>query len=355
MKEYRNIFVNALVNLGDVVLTTGAIALLKKAFPKAKITIMVKPAVKQAVMNNPVIDSVIVLDYRSKENAWKKMWQTAQQLKKRQFDLAISFDRKLRPALLCWLARIPVRVGPDKVFDDKTSYVTWLYTHTVHISYALDERLQRDTYQEIVRQFTGIQGDCLPVMANIEERNERKAGELLAGLPRAEKKIALCVKGTFGLKTWPKVYFAVLVHELSKRYQASFFVVGAPGDKPYAQEVISFLDVYCGRSMGVANYCGATTLPDLAAVIKKSDLFVTVDTGAAHVAATTGTPMVVMYGCTHPNRWHPAGEKVRVLTSGEECCPCTCREEECPFQPKPKCLWNVTPGMVLRECVDLLG
>ena len=49
MKQYKNILVNALVNLGDVVLTTGAIALLKKAYPEARITMLVKPVVRQAV------------------------------------------------------------------------------------------------------------------------------------------------------------------------------------------------------------------------------------------------------------------------------------------------------------------
>ena len=354
MKQYHNILINALVNLGDVVLTTSAIALLRKAYPKARITMLVKPAVKQAVMNNPVVDAVISFDYRSKENAWQKMWQMVQHLKAQNFDLAVSFDRKLRPALLCWLARIPVRVGPDKVFDDNRSRVTWLYTHTIRISHDLNKTLQRETYQEIVRRFTGLRDHAMPVMANIEERNEKKAQKILAGLPRAEKHIALCVKGTFALKTWPKEYFAAVVKGISGKYSASYFIVGAPGDKPYAQEVIAEIDRACGRPVGVANCCGATTLPDLAAVIRASDLFITVDTGATHVAATTGTPMVVMYGCTHPDRWHPASESAHALTSGEPCCPCTCRPEECPSSPRPDCLWHVTPEMVLKECFALL-
>lgn len=43
MKQYQNILVNALVNLGDVVLTTSAVALLRQAYPGAKITMLVKP------------------------------------------------------------------------------------------------------------------------------------------------------------------------------------------------------------------------------------------------------------------------------------------------------------------------
>ena len=67
-KQYKNILVNSLVNLGDVVLTTSAIALLKQAYPQAKITMLVRPVVREAVENNPVIDEVLIFDYKSKEN-----------------------------------------------------------------------------------------------------------------------------------------------------------------------------------------------------------------------------------------------------------------------------------------------
>ena len=99
MKQYKNILVNALVNLGDVVLTTSAIALLRKAYPEAKITMMVKPVVRQAVENNPLIDDVIVFQYKAKGNSFGKMLGMVKDIKRRHFDLSVSFDRKLRPAL----------------------------------------------------------------------------------------------------------------------------------------------------------------------------------------------------------------------------------------------------------------
>lgn len=348
MKTYKNILVNALVNLGDVVLTTSAIALLKKAYPEAKITMLVKPVVREAVENNPVIDEVIVFRYKAKENSLGKMWEMVKDLKRRHFDLAISFDRKLRPALLCWLAGIPTRVGPSKVFDDKPSKVTWLYTDVVEIRHDLENTLQAETYQAIVRGFTGQTEHAEPVFARITPENERTAQELLQRLPQAEKKIALCVKGTFPLKTWPKEYFAEVVKQLAARYDAAFFVVGAPNDRDYADEVIQ------GMEPVVLNFCGETSLTDLAALIGAADLLVTVDTGATHIAATTGVPMVTMYGCTSPNRWHPINKQARVLTTDEQCCPCNVKVEECPTSPQPRCLWNIQPGLVLQECEILL-
>ena len=51
MKQYKNILVNSLVNLGDVVLTTSALVLLRQAYPSAKITMMVRPVVREAEEN----------------------------------------------------------------------------------------------------------------------------------------------------------------------------------------------------------------------------------------------------------------------------------------------------------------
>ncbi len=350
MKQYKNILVNALVNLGDVVLTTSAIALLKKAYPEAKITMLVKPVVRQAVENNPLIDEVIVFQYKAKGNSLGKMLDMVKDIKKHHFDLSISLDRKLRPALLCWLAGIPVRVGPDKVFDDKPSKVTWLYTHVMHIKHDLNTTLQAETYQTIVREFTGIKEHAEPVFARITQEAEAKAEELLARLPKAEKHIALCVKGTFALKTWPKEYFIEVVKKLAERYNAAFFIVGAPNDREYADEVIAGMN-----QQSVMNFCGETNLVDLAALIRKADLLITVDTGATHIAATTGVKMITMYGCTSPDRWHPINKNAHVLTSREACCPCSVREDECPSNPRPKCLWNIQPENVLDLCYEILG
>lgn len=348
MREYKNILVYALVNLGDVVLSTSAIALLKMAYPQARITMMVRPVVRQAVENNPVVDDVLIFDYRAKQNSFSQMLAMIKDLRKRKFDLAISFDRKLRPALLCVLAGIPVRVGPERVFDDKPSRVTWLYTHTIPITHDLENTLQAETYQEIVRGFTGIQEHAEPVFAHIEEKNYRKASELLSRLPDADKKIALCIKGTFELKTWPKEYFTRLIHELASCCSPAFFIVGAPNDREYADELIA------GSSISILNFCGETDLVDLAAIFRQTDLFVTVDTGATHIAATTGIPMVTMYGCTSPKRWHPINPKARVLTTEEPCCPCKCSPQECPSAPKPKCLWGLEVGRVLAICEEIL-
>ena len=347
MREYRNILVYAMVNLGDVILTTSAIALLKKAYPQARITMLSRPIVREVIEHNPVIDDVILFDYKAKQNSMKQMWSMVQELRRRKFDLAISFDRKLRPALLCLLAGVPVRVGPSRVFDSKPSRVTWLYTHTVPITYDLDETLQAETYQEIIRGFTGAVGHEHPVLPTPTEAQRAKAESFLSSAA-GKRKIGLCVKGTFGLKTWPKEYFAEVVRALNLRYDAAFYVTGAPGDYAYAEDVISAIGI------PVENLCGKTNLMELAALYGQLDLLISVDTGGAHIAAVTGVPLVVMFGCTSPRRWHPISDNAAALTSHEPCCPCSYRETDCPSYPQPNCLYHVTPDVVLAECIRFL-
>lgn len=349
MQQYKNILVHSMVNLGDVLLSTSAVALLRQIYPDAKITMMVKPAVAQVVVNNPVIDDVIIYDYKAKNRSLKSILIMVKELRQRKFDLSISFDRKLRPALLTWFAGIPLRVGPDRVFDDKPSWVTKLYTHIIPITHDIINTLQVETYQAIVRGFTKSNGSAKPVMARIMPEHEQKAEELLQSLPviaRGTKqslyRIALCVKGTFSLKDWPKERFAQLIDELSVQYEATFFIIGAPEDRKYADQVIDL------TKTPVANFCGQTNLLEVAAVLKKADLFITVDTGAAHIAATVGVPMVVIYGCTSPKRWQPISEEVVVLSSQESCCPCSIAADACP---EHMCMNRIRVDMV-REAVE---
>lgn len=343
--KYKNILVNMLVNLGDVILTTSALDLLKKNFPDVKITALVKPVVKDALIDNPVVDDVIIFDYKSKVSTFKQTREMISEIRKRKFDLSISFDRKLRPALITFMSGIPKRVGPSKVFDDNKSRVTIFYTDVVKITHDLNKTLQAETYQEIVRKFFNIEGHGTP---RFPKTFSPKANELLSNLAPNKLKIALCVKGTFPLKTWSKEYFAEVVDALSIRYDAEFFIVGASDDKAYADEVIAAMKV------DVKNFCGETSLTDLAEIFRKTDLFITVDTGSAHIAATTKVKMITIFGCTPVERWRPINPNAISLTSNEPCCPCKVQPEKCPSYPAPNCLYNVKPETVINAAIELL-
>lgn len=343
---YKNILINALVNLGDVVLTTAALDLIKQNFPDTKITMLVKGVVKDSVIDNPVVDEVIAFEYNARKSSFGKTYNIIKEIRRRNFDLAISFDRKLRPALITFAAGIPRRVCPTKIFEQNKSRVPLLYTDVVEMDYDLFSKPQAENFQEIVRRFFKIEGHGKPQFPTKFSSNVEK---LLSQIPVDKIKIALCVKGTFPLKTYPKEYFAEVVNSLRQKYNAAFFIIGAPNDKNYADEVIAEI------GGNVLNFCGETSLPDLAEIFRRADLFITVDTGAMHIAATTKIKTVAFFGCSPIIRYSPINENSVVLSSNEPCCPCHIREKECPSYPKSNCLYNVKPSEIINAAIKFLG
>lgn len=346
----KRILIHALVNLGDVVLSTSAIALLKKVCPTANITMMVRDFAKEIVINNPSIDDYIIFDYKSKHNSYRNMWKMIKQIRGGNYDVCISFDRKLRPAILTFLAGIPQRVVPEMILDDKPSKVVRLYNQIVPMDKGgLHSQSQAENFQTVIRKWLNLEDiHAKPIIGVPTENNNKKANDLLERLHPQKKHIALCVKGSFPLKTWPKEYFVKLMSKLQGRYDADFFIIGTPGDREYANEVIS------DATVEVHNFCGNTSLMDLVELFRKTFLFVTVDTGSLHIAATTDVPIVAMYGCGPATRWPPLTENSRVVTTHEDCSPCHIPAEACPTNPRPKCQWNITPEMVMRACEELV-
>ena len=345
----KRILIHALVNLGDVVLATSAAALLKKICPAVHITMMVRGFAEEIVMNNPVIDDYIIFEYRSKQKSYSAMWNMVKDLRQRKFDVCISLDRKLRPALLALLAGIPERVVPERIFDDKPSNVVRLYNRVVPMPRSFLHRPQAENFQEVIRGWLEIHDmHAKPVVGVTTDKNRENAELLIGKLQNNKKHIALCVKGTFPLKTWPKEYFVELMDKLQQRYEADFFIIGSAGDRKYADEVIEAAHV------SVQNFCGETSLMDLVELFNRAFLFVSVDTGSLHIASTTNVPIVAMYGCGPADRWPPMTDKSRIVTTHEECSPCHIPADACPSNPRPKCQWNITPELVMKTCEDLV-
>lgn len=345
----KKILLHALVNLGDVVLSTSAAALLKKICPTVKITMMVRPFAKEIVINNPVIDDVIIFDYRAKGKSFRTMWEMVKRIRKEKFDACISLDRKLRPAILTYLAHISERVTADKIFDSKPSHIVHMYTDVVPMSTDYERQPQAENFQTIIREWLHLNDiHAKPVIGIPTADNHQHVDSLMKCLSSGKKHIALCVKGSFPLKTWPKEHFVELIKKLHHRYDADFFIIGASSDKDYADEVIGLCPVE------LHNFCGLTSLMDLAELFKRTHLFVSVDTGSLHIASTTSVPIVAMYGCGPSDRWPPLTENCRIVTTKEECSPCHIPADACPTNPRPKCQWNITPEMVFKACQELL-
>jgi ADP-heptose:LPS heptosyltransferase len=91
LKIYKNILVTALRKIGDTVIATAGINLLKQYYPECKLTVLVTPLAKEIVENHPLVDEVMIYDYKGKAK-WKEIWHLASDIRSRHFDLYLSLD-----------------------------------------------------------------------------------------------------------------------------------------------------------------------------------------------------------------------------------------------------------------------
>lgn len=346
---FQNILVTCMVNLGDVVLSTGCAQLLKELYPGARVTYMVKNSIGPILENHPYIDEVIMPDYQAKKKSFRQMLALISAVRQRQFDLCVSLDRKSRPALVALLAGIPTRIIGDRLFDVKPSFVTKFYTRVIHTPDDFRNTHQAAIFQAVITGFVGIEHDLVrPCIGGLRDADKKNADNLYQAIPTANKKLAVCIRGTFHLKNWPLDKFAIVLNQLRRQYDVSFVLIGVEDDYCDSEKLIALLD----EPDNTANFCGKTDLKSLAGLLALVDGFLTVDTGAMHIAAAVNTPIVGIFRCISAKRWSPLCDENEVLTVQLSECPKEGPPEVCP---EKNCLETLSAEAVTAAAQKILG
>lgn len=146
-------------------------------------------------------------------------------------------------------------------------------------------------------------------------------------------------------RRWPAAYFAALADELVRELDATIVFTGGPDEEPIVQEVV---DEMTARSLNLA---GKTELGGLAAIMSKLDLFISNDTGPAHLADALDTTSITIFGPSEPRRWAALDRaKHSIIQQPVNCSPCTYRD--CPIDHR--CLRWISPQIVSAAAQALL-
>lgn len=342
--QYKNILILNLRKIGDTIMATSSAYLLKKAYPEAKITMLVKPLTKSIVENNPVIDEVLLYDYSHKAK-WNDIKKSVDELKSKNFDLAVIIDNKPRSAMLSYLAKIPKRIGFEKI-TLRNIYLKLFYTDIYKIDYDFINTQQVKNHEIFINRITGRFDKAKMVMPNISNESQLKVSSLLDNLSKNRLNVALCIRSGIKFKDWSQENFIKVLNFLNQKYELNFYVVGSANNYDYAQ---SFIEK---SNIDIVNFCGKTNLPELGYLLKQSDLLLSVDTGTAHIAAAQETDTIVIFAGTSHKHWAPYGDKVKVVYPKLSCYPCSDKErKQCKSY---LCLENIDINNVIEFCEDII-
>ena len=336
--------------IGDVVFTTPIPRALKRVFPAARITYLVEPAAAAVVRGNPHLDEIVVAPRGTGLGRIAGDLRLARQLRKARYDLVIDLHGGPRSAWLALASGASQRIG--YVIQGRT----WMYTRAVARPRALRQRHSVVNQWDLLEAIDGWPaGGPDPARDAVEMAPDPAAAARIdarlryAGITADHELIVAHVSAGNPFRRWPEPSFAALVAGLAGQSPRRRLVLSSgPSDREAAGRITAAARHALGAAADRVVAFGEFDLAELRALIERSRLFVGGDTGPLHIAATTATPIVGIYGPTEAVRsapWrHPGAPTESVEVSGLPCRPCDQRVcEPGDF----RCLTTLRPEDVL--------
>lgn len=356
-------------HLGDLVLTTPIFDALKQNAPNAHITMMVGPWSSEIVARHPGIDRLLTCPFpgflRTPQKAlapYILLFSVAKQLRRGHYDLAIN----LRPdfwwgAALLYLARIPCRIGyalePGKPFLTHAEHLQQPEHATISNLRLASTALQASGYPPLAEPYTPERYPLqfIPTAAEYQWVTDRLAHEGTG----AGTSIVVIHPGTgAAVKLWRTRGWATCADALTESLTTSapvrIILTGSKNEQPMLEEI--------ARGMqSPAVLVTDATIGQLAALLGRALLVLSVDSGPLHLAVAQGTPTVQLFGPTDPRIFGPWGIHERhIVLASRQRCP-TCPAIPCgrlDFSPQEladhPCVRLITEQQVL-EAVDKLA
>jgi heptosyltransferase-2 len=351
-QKIRKILIIRYDFVGDTILTIPFIKNLKQNLSEAKIDVLVSQISGQLLCGNPDVNKIFYFSRSSfhkyenveavskKNEVYSSILGCAKALRKEKYDLIFVLKRSFSSAILAFLIGAKYRVGFS------TQFRTFMLTQGVKYTRELHEV---ENFLNCLRVI-GIKPELyLPLIYPTKEETLRANG-FLVRLNGSKPKVLIHATSAHPYKMWPKRYFAALIDNLYKNYDAQFVFTGAKFDKSIYEEILKQC-VYRNKIKYI-NLCGFTNLRECYAIYQGLDLAVCVDTGNSHLAACAGIPTYVLYGPTSSERWLPVGKNVVPVTL-KQLLPCQ------PCEVKVKCshlscMKILTPEFVFGKLQEVL-
>jgi heptosyltransferase-3 len=368
-KNVKKILVIKFRHIGDVLLTIPAIKALKETFPDASISVIVNSGTEDVLTGIPFINEVMVFD-RSVKNMhpgkrYMKELVLLKKIRSKGFDMTVALTKGDRAAIMSFLsgARYRLAANPGKKGIIGKRY---LYTHLARIDKQKHMVLQN---LDVVGYF-GITTDNKEIDFFIPRDEEFKVKKIFKqyNIKKNDHVVHVHTTSRWLFKCWKDEYIAEVVNWLINN-GLKVVVTSAPDDKELkkAKKILSLVgdrpacpESVVGDSMAepvnlgqsLLDLCGKTSIKELAAISKASDLFIGIDSAPMHIAAAVGTPVIALFGPTEESLWGPFGSEHIVISKNLSCKPC--KKGMCDGIPLRECMTAIKPDDVKKAISRVL-
>jgi predicted lipopolysaccharide heptosyltransferase III len=299
-----NVLLIQLKRIGDLILTTPAIAALRERFPDASISLVVSSAVKELLPAVTGIDKVF--EVRGKTD--DALDWIALSLGK--FDYCLDFTRNDRSSFLTFLSGARKRITSDHP-QLRTKLRARSYNEFVEAPVGF---LHTVDYHLALLKPLGIENASRAIRLELPEETLAMASTLLSEAGVNEDFVCFHPGSARAEKFWEASRWAEAIDHCAHETGMKCILTGGRS----AIEQGQIAAIKAAAASKPIDLSGKTKLLTLAALVRQARLLVTVDSAPMHFAAAWDTPQVVLFGPTNPFHWHPRSEVATVLLGGHE-------------------------------------
>ena len=322
--------------VGDAIMALPALRAVRRRFPDAEITILARPYVADIYRDQEICDQLIAYDSQTTHAGILGRERLAAELRTQKFDLALLLQNAFDAAWLAWRAGIPERIGYAR--DGRG----FLLTKPIPVPKTGEiPAHEKFYYLELLRRAGWIASlpDESHIVLNVSKASRCRAEEFLAksGARPNSLRIAIGAGASYGsAKCWPPSRFAEVANRLQSEIEADVILFGTAAEAAVTHAISS------GLRRPAIDLTEKTSIADLPALLSLCHLFIGNDSGAMHVAAGVGLPVVAVFGPTDPYGTAPVTPRHTIVQQRPYCSPCFLRH--CPTDHS--CMSVITPEMV---------
>lgn len=295
----RSLCILRLSAIGDCCHALALITVIRRAWPETRITWIVGKLEASLFANLPGVE-IIPFDKSKGWRGYRELWQT---LRGRRFDALLHLQAALRASIATLGIRARVKLGFDRA---RANDGQWLFTN--HAVPSPDSPHVLDGFLAFAREL-GITDLTPDWQLPIDPRDRAWAKETLQGRPT----LLICAAASKAFKNWTAEGYAALADHAAERGM-QVYLCGGPAQ--LERQLAHDIQARCRHKPG--NLVGETRLPQLLALIAEASLVLAPDTGPAHMATITGTPVIGLYAHHNPARTGPYHARDRVVSIYKE-------------------------------------
>ncbi|MFP4082067.1 MAG: glycosyltransferase family 9 protein [Candidatus Aminicenantes bacterium] len=334
----KKILLIRLRRIGDIILTTPALSVLRENFPDAHLSYVVESPYQDLVRNHPDLDQTVVIPEKTGSRDFLRL---IRYLRKEKYDVVLDFHCGPRASLITFLSGAKTKIGY------KIKYRNFVYDAILPRSPQNGYYHSVESHLNLVKAL-GASVKTLPPLSLPRAKKEEK--EKIKKIREQNslvgcKVVVLHISAGNEFRSWGVGNLVGLAKLLSRHRDVKIVLIGAEEDRKAEQEILR------ENPAELSSLVGKLNLRELRELILGSSLFVGPDSGPMHMAASTSTPMVVYFGPTLPANFSPWQAEASVIEKEFDCRPCP--QKRCVHHDF-RCLRSIKPEEVYQACLSYI-